>query len=154
PLEPEGAAALPGTYHVRLTVDGKSYQQPLTVTMDPRVPAARQDLEKQFALESRLTKGVSDANQAVSEVHAARAAGKIDEATERRFAGGGRRGGGEEEGGSRERHVTLAQLSGTLAQLMNVVDSADAAPTSQATRAADEAIGQLQALLEEWRKVK
>jgi photosystem II stability/assembly factor-like uncharacterized protein len=30
------ATALPGTYTVKLTVDGKSYTQPLTVKMDPR----------------------------------------------------------------------------------------------------------------------
>jgi hypothetical protein len=31
-----GAAVLPGTYTVRLTVDGKSYTEPLVVKMDPR----------------------------------------------------------------------------------------------------------------------
>jgi len=155
PLEPEGPAALPGTYRVRLTVDGKSYQQPLTVNMDPRVPANRQDLEKQFALESRLASGIAEANQAVSEVHAARSAGKIDEATERKFAAGGRRGaGGEAAAPGGDRHVTIDQISGTLGQLLSVVDSADAAPTSQAVQAADQAIAQLQGLLEEWKKSK
>jgi hypothetical protein len=32
-----GATVLPGNYAVKLTVDGKSYTQPLIVTMDPRV---------------------------------------------------------------------------------------------------------------------
>jgi hypothetical protein len=31
-----GTLALPGTYTVRLTVDGKTYTQPLRVTRDPR----------------------------------------------------------------------------------------------------------------------
>jgi photosystem II stability/assembly factor-like uncharacterized protein len=153
PLEPEGAAVLPGQYRVQLVADGKRYQQTLTVSMDPRVPASPQELQQQFVLESRLAQGISDANQAVSEVHAARAAGKIDEAAERKFAGGGRRG-GSEAANDGERHVTLDQISGVLAQLLTVVDSADAAPTSQAARAADEAFAQLQALLVEWKKIK
>ena len=153
PLEPEGPAALPGTYRVRLTVDGKKYEQPLTLNMDPRVPASRQDLEKQFALESRLALGIAEANRTASEVHEARAAGKIDEPTERKFAGGGRRSGGEAAAPG-DHHVTFDQISGTLAQLLTVVDSADAAPTSQALRAADEAMAQLQTLVEEWKKIK
>ncbi|HEV7237784.1 MAG TPA: glycoside hydrolase [Thermoanaerobaculia bacterium] len=42
--------AMPGTYTVRLTVDGKSSTQPLVVEMDPRVKASRDDLVRQFAL--------------------------------------------------------------------------------------------------------
>ena len=42
PSEPLGPFVLPGKYTVKLTVDGKSYVQSLTVKMDPRVktPAA------------------------------------------------------------------------------------------------------------------
>jgi len=29
--------AMPGKYIVKLTVDGKTYEQPLTVRMDPRI---------------------------------------------------------------------------------------------------------------------
>jgi photosystem II stability/assembly factor-like uncharacterized protein len=155
PLEPEGPLALPGSYHVRLTVDGKTYVQPLTLVMDPRIEVSPQDLERQFLLENRLTRGIEEANQAVGEIHEARAAGRIDEATERRLAGIMRRGGDEEEGGAgAERRVTLTVISGTLAQLLQVVDSADAAPTTQASQAADEALAHLQSLVAEWRKVK
>jgi hypothetical protein len=153
PVEPEGPQALPGKYQVRLTVDGKSDLQPFTLTMDPRVPTTSQDLEKQFALESRLVQGLQEANQAIREIHEARAAGHINEDTERKLAGGGRRGGEEEEAGG-ERRVTLTQIVGTLSQLLGVVDSADAAPTSQASRAAEQALSQLQSVLAEWQKVK
>jgi hypothetical protein len=37
PREPRGPIALPGEYTVKLTVDGKSFTQPLTLKMDPRV---------------------------------------------------------------------------------------------------------------------
>ncbi|HTQ81386.1 MAG TPA: hypothetical protein VMM92_15415, partial [Thermoanaerobaculia bacterium] len=62
-----GPLAVPGTYTVRLTVDGKSQTAPLVLKADPRerVPAA--DLEEQlrFALEirdaiTRLTRAVRD----------------------------------------------------------------------------------------------
>jgi hypothetical protein len=39
---------MPGDYTVRLTVDGHSYTQPLTVRMDPRVQTSTADLQKQF----------------------------------------------------------------------------------------------------------
>lgn len=45
PLTPEGPLVLPGTYTVRLTVDGKSETGPLIVKMDPRVQISSADLE-------------------------------------------------------------------------------------------------------------
>lgn len=155
PLEPEGPQALPGSYQVRLTADGKSYLQPFSLAMDPRVQATAEDLEKQFALETKLAHALQQANQAAREIHEARAAGLIGEDTERKLAGsGGRRGGEEEAGLGGERHVSLTQLTGTLAQLLGVVDSADAAPTTQVTRGADEALAQLQSVLAQWQKLK
>ena len=50
PPSPTSPYAMPGTYTVRLTVDGKSSSQPLVVEMDPRVKASREDLAQQFAL--------------------------------------------------------------------------------------------------------
>ena len=45
PLTPQGPLVLPGTYKVRLTVDGRSETQPLTVKMDPRIHTSPADLE-------------------------------------------------------------------------------------------------------------
>jgi photosystem II stability/assembly factor-like uncharacterized protein len=156
PLEPAGPQALPGSYQVRLTVDGKSYLQTLSVTMDPRVKASAQDLERQFALEAKLAQGLQQANQAIGEVREARAAGHINEEMERKLAGGSRRNAGEEDEASAggEQYVTLSQISGALAQLLGAIDSADAAPTTQATLAADAALTQLQSVLAQWHKLK
>ena len=44
----------PGDYSVTLTVDGKTFTQPLTVVMDPRVKASAADLLEQFDLSWRL----------------------------------------------------------------------------------------------------
>jgi photosystem II stability/assembly factor-like uncharacterized protein len=46
--QPPGPLAVPGNYEVVLTVDGKTYRQPLVVTLDPRVHVAPGDLEAQL----------------------------------------------------------------------------------------------------------
>jgi photosystem II stability/assembly factor-like uncharacterized protein len=45
---------LPGTYTVRLTANGKTQSQSLTVQMDPRVKTPRAGLEQQFALSMKI----------------------------------------------------------------------------------------------------
>lgn len=45
---------LPGEYRVVLTVNGKTFEQPLTVKIDPRVTVAAADLQRQFDLSKRL----------------------------------------------------------------------------------------------------
>jgi hypothetical protein len=46
--------AEPGDYTAMLTVDNKTFSQPLTVTMDPRVKTSAADLEEQFDLSWQL----------------------------------------------------------------------------------------------------
>ena len=46
--------AVPGDYTVTLTVDGKSFSQPLTVGMDPRVKTSAAGLQEQFDLSWKL----------------------------------------------------------------------------------------------------
>ena len=46
--------AAPGDYAVMLTVDNKSFSQPLTVIMDPRVKTSAADLQEQFDLSWQL----------------------------------------------------------------------------------------------------
>jgi hypothetical protein len=45
---------VPGDYTVALTVDGKTFTQPLTVAIDPRVKVSAADLQEQFDLSWRL----------------------------------------------------------------------------------------------------
>ena len=52
--EPQGPFVVPGTYEVRMTVDGKTYKQPLTVEMDPRVTITQGDLQQQLAFEMQI----------------------------------------------------------------------------------------------------
>ena len=46
--------AAPGDYTVMLTVDNKTFSQPLTVIMDPRVKTSAADLQEQFDLSWQL----------------------------------------------------------------------------------------------------
>ena len=50
--EPQGPFVVPGKYEVRLTVDGKTYKQPLVVEMDPRVKVTQAELQQQPRLRS------------------------------------------------------------------------------------------------------
>jgi photosystem II stability/assembly factor-like uncharacterized protein len=46
--------AAPGDYTVTLTIGGKTFSQPLTLTMDPRVKTSAADLQEQFDLSWQL----------------------------------------------------------------------------------------------------
>ena len=52
--QPTSPWCVPGDYSVVLSVGGKSYTQPLTVKMDPRVKASAGDLAAQFELANKL----------------------------------------------------------------------------------------------------
>jgi photosystem II stability/assembly factor-like uncharacterized protein len=54
PAQPTGPWVLPGNYSVALSADGKSFTQPLTVKLDPRVKSSAADLAKQFELSKAL----------------------------------------------------------------------------------------------------
>jgi photosystem II stability/assembly factor-like uncharacterized protein len=59
--EPQGPSVVPGTYEVRLTVDGKTYKQPLTVQMDPRVKITQAELQQQLDFEQQIDKLITQA---------------------------------------------------------------------------------------------
>src|SRR5579862_7481583 len=54
PRYPLGPTGQPGTYSVRLTVDGKTSTAPLTIKMDPRVKTSLAGLQKKFEAERHL----------------------------------------------------------------------------------------------------
>ena len=65
---PKGPLALPGDYHVRLTVGGKSQTAPLHLAIDPRTKGAEPALQKQFTLSSQVNDRISQLHQAVNEI--------------------------------------------------------------------------------------
>jgi photosystem II stability/assembly factor-like uncharacterized protein len=104
PVVPEGALALPGTYTVALTVDGVTQKRALQLKMDPRVTTSNAALRAQFALAMRITKLMSDSYNGMKRAEAAK-----DTADAQQASG----------------------IIGQLASLLDVVESADVAPTRQ-----------------------
>ncbi len=63
-----GPVVLPGTYTVRLNVNGQRYTQPLTIVNDPRSTATDADLKEQFDFLMRIREKTSQANDAVKTI--------------------------------------------------------------------------------------
>ena len=145
--EPLGPFAAPGRYTVRLTVNETVLTQPLTVRMDPRVQTPPAGIRAQHALALRLRAGIDAAADAIGRARqlqaAARAAGNTARAQELEALIGG--GGGFFGGGGGA--PSLTRLSGNLTQLLDTVDGADYAPTTQVRRAAEQALSQLNGLV-------
>jgi len=68
-----GPMVVPGTYTAKLTVDGRSYTQPVTVVADPRVPVTPAALDAQFRLQQRMVAGIAATYRAVTHVEQLRA---------------------------------------------------------------------------------
>lgn len=151
PLLPLGARALPGSYTVKLTVNGQSYTQPLTVKMDPRILTSLEDLRKQQEMEIGAVEGMDDAYESLEQVKSVRA--QIKEASKKvngkeklakelaaldnqcdELEGGTQHSfyGVPSSGKAPENFSTLNQH---FAAILAVADSADAAPTTQAQAA-------------------
>ena len=60
-----GPLALPGTYQVKLTVDGQSQTQPLVIRKHPLRNTPDADLQQQFTLALQIRDKASEANNAV-----------------------------------------------------------------------------------------
>ncbi len=65
---PAGPKVPPGIYTVKLTVDSKTMQQPLRITMDPRSSATQQVLEAQYALARQIYALERQGRQAMAEL--------------------------------------------------------------------------------------
>lgn len=168
PQYPLGAWALPGNYTVKLTVEGKAYSQPLNVKMDSRITASLADLRKQFEMQSGSVDGMNKSFDTLAQIRSVRAqlkeraekAGKgaladaiaavdkqaeeLEGATQSSFFGLAPR------GKQPENFSTLNQHFGGI---LSVADSADAAPTTQATAVYKELGEALEKLLTGWTQI-
>jgi len=145
PWVPEGPTVLPGVYNLKLTVDGKTYSQKLTVRMDPRVKTAVVGLKQQFDLSIRAYNAQSKAAEmmeavsALQKSNAARRTQNIDAAEKARLdavdakvkllLSGPQRKPGEATPLS---ELPLSRLSGSFLQVLDLLQDADVAPSTQA----------------------
>jgi len=168
PKYPLGAWIVPGNYTVKLTVDGKSYSQPLVVKMDPRIKTSATDLRKQFEMESASVEGMNRSFDALAQVRsvraqlkerAARAKGAVADAIAALDKQAG-----ELEGAARSNFFGLppgakqpenfSSLNQHFSGILSVADSADAAPTIQATTLYKELEEDLEKLVDRWTKIR
>jgi photosystem II stability/assembly factor-like uncharacterized protein len=66
---PSGPKAVPGTYRVHLTVDGKARTQSLNVIMDPRSPVTAETLAQQLELGQKIFAETVEARRVLAEVN-------------------------------------------------------------------------------------
>lgn len=64
----DGPVALPGTYQVRLTIQGKPYTAPLEIKPDPRMKATQDELAKQFELSLNIRDRVTQAHDTINQI--------------------------------------------------------------------------------------
>jgi photosystem II stability/assembly factor-like uncharacterized protein len=137
PRAPQGPHALPGQYTVRLTVDGKSFTAPLTITMDPRVKTPMAGLQQMFNLETRLASLLTSSSEAAIQARSIREQADKSQAsgaTADAIAAFKKKlktlteGSGQMPPGTIE--PTLNRLIGAVSTLYGEVYRADAAPTT------------------------
>ena len=63
-----GPMALPGKYTVRLTVDGQSFTEPLTIAKNPNVHASDDGLAAAFKLQLRIRDDITKASEATNKL--------------------------------------------------------------------------------------
>jgi photosystem II stability/assembly factor-like uncharacterized protein len=139
--QPEGPLVVPGTYQVRLTVNGKTQAQPLDVKLDPRSHPADTALAAQLALALAISRAQTTQDSlrmaAIELARRLRAAGPRLGAT-----------------AAAADSVAKAAGDGALADLLTVVESADREPTQQARDAYASQLARLVDLRRRWDAIR
>ena len=156
--------AIPGSYTAVLTANGKSYSQPLTVKMDPRVKATSTALAGQFQLSMKLYQTAlmvtpaaaqsADLQKQVKELlktaqgDVLAAAKALDQKLEAAAGRATRRPGVVSE------TLTLGAAQTRVMTLLGILQEVDAAPTTQATAAAAELEKAIAPLMQRWEAIR
>lgn len=167
PRSPLGPAVLPGTYMVKLTVGGDTQSKALTVKMDPRVKASPADLDEQFALETKIVDAMHRDYAALMQLRKLRAALKqvppaeaknvppvISELEKKCSDLEGAEGGFGATYLATPAGRGLIRLNEGLNTLLGIVDSADAAPTTQAKTMFQDLDKVLTEQLDRWKQIR
>ena len=157
PSGPHGPFVVPGTYQIKLSIDGIEHRQDLEVKMDPRVRTSQADLDLQATYSMRCYRGY----QALQEIR---------EGLEQKISTGRKtdklkalRGEGQPEDqdllyGSiyyaDPAAETVVGLQNKFIYLMNLLQGADVRPTSQAMKGVEELEQSVEVLKARWEKLK
>jgi photosystem II stability/assembly factor-like uncharacterized protein len=147
PALPLGAMVTPGKYTVRLTVNGRTFEQPLDVAMDPRVDVSPDALAQQLSLERKILDLVASSFDFYRKAVALRQTLAGDQKQIERKPGGdaaiaalkefdqkaqrlqGAEGGFGGGGRGGRQAPAFAPLNRSIGSLASIVDGQDAAPT-------------------------
>jgi photosystem II stability/assembly factor-like uncharacterized protein len=162
--QPTGPWALPGPYTIVFTANGKTYSQPLTIKMDPRVKTSAAGMQQQFKLSNDLYTRLLTLSPAAEQVVDVRkqlkdlqpratgealAAIKALDLKLQALGGGATR-----RPGPGTEPPTLGGLKTKFLTLFGVFQEADVAPSTQAAAAVADLEKQLPPLMERWNAVK
>jgi hypothetical protein len=140
---------MPGLYTVRLTANGRSMTQPLTVKMDPRVKTSPAGLQQQFDLSMSVYNRMMEMATALQELRGYRTRLKDSPA----LADLARRAAAlesVESDDSGNPPETFGRLRGSLSSLLSLLQGADEAPTTQAAAAVADRLQASDALMQRW----
>jgi photosystem II stability/assembly factor-like uncharacterized protein len=166
---PLGAWVLPGNYTVRLTVDGRVSTQPLVVKMDPRIKTSLDDLRKQFEMQSGAVEGMNESFESLIQIKSVRAqlkerTGKAGKGAVAEAVAAIDKQAAEMEGAAQSSFFGLppgakqpenfSTMNQHFNAILTVADSADAAPTTQATAVYKEFEDALEKLMARWTKIR
>ncbi len=149
---------MPGTYTVRLTVDGKVFTREITIKMDPRVKTSVADLAKQHDLSIDCYTNRREIMKISGEIAALRSQIKIVQPK----ASGDLSNSlkqtdellGKMQGAARTQEPTFAGLESSFAGLFRILQESDMPPTSQTVNAVKEAKSAYIKLFEQWNNFK
>ncbi|CAN5258453.1 hypothetical protein BH09BAC4_BH09BAC4_36810 [soil metagenome] len=132
--DPTSPWVLPGTYTVKLTVNGKVYTQPLTITMDPRVKASPVVLKQQHDLSVAAYEGRKQVIGLLNETQKIQPSAASD--TQKKSPDALK--------------ASLTSLNRAFNSIFGVLQDADMPPTTQVVAAANEAQATLKKVLAQW----
>jgi photosystem II stability/assembly factor-like uncharacterized protein len=164
---PRGPIAMPGSYTVKLTANGKSQSAPLELILDPRVKNAP-DLQRKFALAMEIYHDQDALHRAVNEIRDAKgsvAAAHKTHANDKTLLA--RADAIAKQAGALETQLMQVNMKGSEANLnfpgmlneqiysfAGLLDDADTAPTPEETTTYADFHGKLATLLAQWDKTK
>jgi hypothetical protein len=163
--ETRGPKLAPGTYQVKLTVEGKTYTQPFEIKPDPRLTVTPADYAKQAELGLKIRDKLTETHNAIIQIRDVR---KQVEDLLKRVAGQPSFKVINDAGTALNKNLTAIEetlyqtknqsnqdplnfpirLNNKLAALGGVVGSAEAAPTAQSYAVYDEVVTQIDAQLQ------
>ena len=163
PSEPTGPEVLPGQYTVKLTISGKTYTQPLVVKMDPRITTPPEGLAEQFRLSLQCYEGTQRVHEALEQVRQLREQlkalgqqvkpGALADAMTALDKQAAALAGSAPAFGRGGGAMSLSRLMAEMTALLETLQAADVAPTTQAASAVGQAQQSLIDLMRQWKAI-